>query len=51
MLKRRKVVGLPQATGDHDKQGWYCKLSCGHSTVTSGKGWRRPKTARCPLCP
>lgn len=49
-LKRRKVVGLPQAAGDHKKQGWECQLECGHSTIATGRQWARPKTALCPIC-
>ena len=51
VFKRRKVVCVPQAAGDHGKQGWYCQLECGHSTITTGRQWARPKTALCPLCP
>lgn len=51
VFKRRKVVGVPQAAGDHTKQGWCCDLECGHSTVATGRQWLRPKTAFCPICP
>lgn len=51
VFKRRKVVGTPQAAGDHGKQEWWCKLECGHSTIATGRQWRRPKTVLCPLCP
>ncbi|EKY4114771.1 TPA: hypothetical protein ACRNLW_002166 [Pseudomonas aeruginosa] len=51
VFKRRQVVGTPQAAGDHGKQGWWCQLACGHSTMATGRNWRRPKTALCPLCP
>lgn len=36
-FKRRKVVCVPQAAGDHVKQGWYCQLECGPSTSATGR--------------
>lgn len=51
VFKRRKVVGLPLAVGDHKKQGWECQLDCGHLTIATGRQWARPKSALCPICP